>query len=345
MGSLMAGQSYRVAIAGCHRMLDRRLVGHNWAAGFAAVPRAEIVGVFDRDAATRQSFVDCWGPLSAFDDFSCLLAATRPDVVCIATRQTMHADQIEQAAAAGVRGILCEKPLATSLREVERIVAACERHNIAFVFGLDRRWSPFYRALVRSLRDGLIGELQTITAFGLQNLIFHGCHWFDRVLDLAGDAEIAWVSGDVAPLTDLPADSPRRLAPPGSCQIAFTNGVRTFVSPAGSGLGFDLVGSAGRLVLVNDGAGTRLWTFGAGGTLTEQLLPFSPPPPACTLAVADLLDAIERGTSTQAGLDVARRATTIGFAVHQSHREGGRRVTPAEIDPDLRIESLPWGNE
>jgi hypothetical protein len=63
------------------------------------------------------------------------------------------------------------------------------------------------------------------------------------------------------------------------------------------------------------------------------------------MAVADLLAAIERGTETEAGLGVARRATTIGFAVHQSHREGGRRITPAEIDPDLRIESLPWGNE
>ncbi len=153
----MAGQSYRVAIAGCHRMLDRRLVGHNWAAGFDAVPQAEIVGVFDKDAATRQSFVDCWGPLPAFDDFGRLLADTKPDVICIATRQTLHADQIEQAAAASVRGILCEKPLATSLREVERIIAACERQNIAFAFGLDRRWFPFYRALVQSLRDGLIG--------------------------------------------------------------------------------------------------------------------------------------------------------------------------------------------
>lgn len=341
----MAEQQYRVAIAGCHRMLDRRLVGHNWASGFDAVPQTKLVGVFDKGADTRQSFVDCWGPLPPFDDFDRLLVDTQPDVICIATRQTMHADQIELAAASGVRGILCEKPLATSMREVERIIAACERHSIAFAFGLDRRWYPFYRNLVQSLRDGLIGELHTIAAFGLQNLVNHGCHWFDRVLDLAGDPEIAWVSGEVVSPSDLPADSPRRFDPTGFCQIAFTNGVRAFVSPAGPGLGFDLVGSAGRLVLVNDGRETRLWTFGTGGTLTEQILPFSAPPPACPLAVADLFAAIDHGTATQANLAVARRATTIGFAVHQSHREGGHRITPAEIDPDLRIPSLLWGNE
>jgi predicted dehydrogenase len=342
----MTESRYRVAIAGVHRMLERRLAGHNWAAGFAAVPRAELVGFFDKGAETRRAFTDCWGPLPAFDDFAAMLEATRPDVVCITTRQTMHAEQVELAAQAGVRGILCEKPLATSLGEVARIVAACERHQVAFAFGLDRRWYPFYRALARSLRDGLIGELRTITAFGLLNLVNHGCHWFDRVLDLAGDPEVAWVAGEIEPLADLPADSPRRLDPPGTCQIALANGIRAYVSPAGPGLGFDLVGSAGRLVLLSDGARSHLWTFGDGGVVTDrQALSFAPPPPAWPLAVEDLLDAIDGGTETIAGLQVARRATEIGFAVHQSHREGGRRISPAEIDPDLRIASFPWGNE
>ena len=122
--------------------------------------------------------------------------------------------------------------------------------------------------------------------------------------------------------------------------------MRAFVSPAGQGLGFDLVGSAGRLVLVNDGADTQLWTSAeAGAPLTMRKLSFPPPPPAGPLAVADLVGAIERGTPTGADLQVARRATEIGFAVHQSHREGGRRIAPSAIDPDLRIASLPWGNE
>src|ERR687885_218782 len=88
---------YRVAIAGCHRMLDRAPAGHNWAAGFAAVPRAEIVAVFDRSAEARRAFVACWGPLPTFADYGASLADARPDVVCVATRQTMHAEQIEQA--------------------------------------------------------------------------------------------------------------------------------------------------------------------------------------------------------------------------------------------------------
>lgn len=337
---------YRVAIAGCHRMLSRDLVGHNWAAAFAAVPRAEVVAVYDKGDATRQAFTDCWGPLPTFDDYATMLAAVRPDVLCLATRQTQHADQIEQAAKAGVSGILCEKPLATSMGEVDRLVSVCRQGDVAFAFGLDRRWFPYYRELVQELRAGIIGEVRTIIAFGLLNLINHGCHWFDRVLDLAGDPEVTWVAGSVESLAGVPPDANRRLDPSGACQILFANGVEAFVSRAGSGMAFDVVGSRGRLVIVNDGAATHLWTTGADGkTLLPRTLPPATPAPAGPAAVADLLTALDRGTPTLSDLDCARRATELGFAVHQSDREGGRRITPGEIDPDLRIPSFPWGNE
>lgn len=335
---------YRVAIAGCHRMLERRLAGHNWAAGFAAAPGVEIAAVFDKGAATRRAFVACWGPLPDFDDYGRMLEAIRPDIVCIATRQTLHAEQIELAVAMGVKGILCEKPLATSMSEVGRVVAACAGRGVPLAFGLDRRWYPYYRTLAQALRDGIVGEVQTITAYGLLNLINHGCHWFDRVLDLAGDPEIAWVAGAVDPLAGVPDDAPRRLDPPGWCQIAFTNGIQAFVSPAGAGMGFDVVGSKGRLVLLHDGAETRLWSFGGGGPEPREW-PSSPFPLVWPLAVEDLVNAIARGSTTLADIHVARRASEIGFAVHQSHREHGRRIAPDEIDRDLRIASFPWGNE
>jgi hypothetical protein len=69
------------------------------------------------------------------------------------------------------------------------------------------------------------------------------------------------------------------------------------------------------------------------------------PAAAWPLAVADLLGALEGGGATLADVHAARRATEVGFAAHQSHREGGRRVTPAEVDRAQRIESFPWGNE
>lgn len=327
-------------------MLSQELAGHNWAAAFAAVPRAEVVAVYDKGRDTRQAFTACWGPIPTFDDFAMMLDTVHPKVLCLATRQTQHVEQIEQAAQAGVRGILCEKPLATSMSEVDRIGGICRQYGITFAFGLDRRWFPFYRTLGEELRSGIIGEIRTIIAFGLPNLINHGCHWFDRVLDLAGDPETAWVAGAVETLAAVPPTSIRHLDPTGSCHLQLTNGVEAFVVHAGSGMTFDVVGSHGRLVVVQDGAETLLWTTGADGkTLVSRPLPANRPTPSGPTAVVDLLAAVDSGKPPQCNFDCARRATEIGFAVHQSDRQGGRRIAPSEIDRSLRITSYPWGNE
>ncbi|HXI17389.1 MAG TPA: Gfo/Idh/MocA family oxidoreductase, partial [Chloroflexota bacterium] len=91
---MSAEAALRVAIAGCHRMGSRTPGSHNWAAGFAAVPETQVVAVFDHGAETRTAFKECWGDLWSdvefFDEYDRMLAVTRPDVVCVATRQTMH---------------------------------------------------------------------------------------------------------------------------------------------------------------------------------------------------------------------------------------------------------------
>ena len=123
-------ERFRVAIAGCHRMVTRRPGSHNFATALHTVPETEVVAIFDLGADTRTEFVDCWrdvwGDVPTYDDYPRMLEEVKPELLCIATRQTMHADQIELAVRAGVRGILCDKPLVTSLAEMDRVVSACE---------------------------------------------------------------------------------------------------------------------------------------------------------------------------------------------------------------------------
>ena len=129
----------RVAIAGCHRMLDTANRGHNWANGFARAPdtdrrrrvrqgRGDARGVpgrlarhVGRHAGLRRLRPDaCRGRLPT----SCASRHARP---CTPTRS-------RAAASAGARGIACDKPLATSLEETDRIVSACKNGRIALAF-------------------------------------------------------------------------------------------------------------------------------------------------------------------------------------------------------------------
>ncbi|MDE0448743.1 MAG: Gfo/Idh/MocA family oxidoreductase [Spirochaetaceae bacterium] len=348
----------RVAVAGCHRQVTRKPGSHNWAAAFAEVADTRVVAVYDRGADTRAGFCaawrDTWGEIAAYDDYRRMLGEARPDIVCIATRQTHHAAQIVDAAAARVRGILCDKPFATTLAEADEALAACRKAGVAVAYGTEWRWDPAYRLLAERLRRGLVGEVRAILAYGAPNLIFHGCHWYDIALLLAGDAEPLWVSGRVDPVADDEPDKGRRLDPPGRAWVGLDGGALLALLPEGGGRGFSVIGSAGRIEIVNDARQAYIWHAQAGGpgaghlsaapTGLELPQPDSPWPRGAVL-VRDLARAVRTRGATQCDVEQIRRATEIGFAVHESHAAGGAAVTLPVADRTRRIDPRAWGND
>jgi UDP-N-acetyl-2-amino-2-deoxyglucuronate dehydrogenase len=358
-----------VAIAGCHRMLQPQLAGHNFAAAFAAVPETQVVAVYDRGPETRADFVRCWGErcgeVAAFDNYGRMLREVQPDLLCLATRQTLHAAQIEEAAAAGVRGILCDKPLATTLLEADRIHAACREHAIALTFALDRRWHAAYRQLRQWIAEGMVGRVTSVLAYGAPNLINHGCHWYDTALMLVGDPEALWVSGWVDDLLNEPADSRRRLDPPGRAEVGLSNGALLYVTAdGGRRAAFEVVGEEGRLLILQDADFCYLWReqddAGHAGLRPLEMPPKVEPWPAGPAMVRDLVAAVTSRTTisrtprshamtahaaTACDIEQARWATEIGFAIHLSHQRDGARVTLPVLDRTLSIPSFPWGNE
>ena len=347
-------QKWRVAIAGCHRMVTQNPGSHNFGAAFHAVPQVQVVGVFDYGEETRAEFAACWrdvwGEVPTHDDYKRMLAETRPDLVCIATRQTMHADQIELAVQSGARGILCDKPLVTSLEELDRISAACR--DVPLLFALDRRWSARYRSLRRQLADGIIGPVTSVTAYGLSNLINHGCHWYNTLLALAGDIAPAWVSGFVEDLSGEPADSRKRIDPTGRATIGLSNGVVLYITPDGAHKGpglpmsFEVVGENGRLFLLNDATESFVWSENDPSKMHRLELPGETEPwPAGRAMVEDLINAVASGGRTSSDIKEASPATEIGFAVHLSSKQGGAKIELPAKTRSLQIKSFDWGNE
>ena len=324
-------------------MLLRTPTSHNFAAAFHAVPETEIVGVFDFGERERSEFVACWqdvwSDLPAYGDFDRMLNELHPDLLCLATRQTLHADQIELAIAAGVRGILCDKPLVTTLAEMDRVVAACE--NAPLAFALDRRWAVSYRHLRQLIGEGLVGRVSSLVAYGLPNTINHGCHWYDAILALLGDLEPVWVSGELDP--GDPSDERRQIDPPCRAQIGTEDDIVAFVTCDGPGPGFEIAGEDGRLSVYADAAQAAVWREGS-----VKSLPLPTPVgdwPAGVGMVEDLVHAVGEGSRTACDIAEARRATEIGFAIHSSSARQGARVSLPAADRQLRVKSLPWGNE
>jgi len=100
---------------------------------------------------------------SGYDD---LLSDPEVEVVHIATPHPSHAALAIRAAEAG-KHILCEKPLAMTAAEAERVVEAARRHDVFLMEAFMYRVHPLTHRLVSLLRDGVVGEPRLVqAAFG-----------------------------------------------------------------------------------------------------------------------------------------------------------------------------------
>src|SRR3954465_6543145 len=81
-------------------------------------------------------------------EFEDALSDPREKAMVLATPHSLHVDQIVAAAAAG-KHVWCEKPLALTLAEARRAVAAVEKAGIVFALGNNKRCFASMRELRR----------------------------------------------------------------------------------------------------------------------------------------------------------------------------------------------------
>jgi glucose-fructose oxidoreductase len=81
------------------------------------------------------------------------------DAVYIALPNSMHAEYTVRAARAGVH-VLCEKPMAVTARECERMIAACRDNRVKLMIAYRLHFEELNMAVVDLVRRGRIGDLK-----------------------------------------------------------------------------------------------------------------------------------------------------------------------------------------
>jgi predicted dehydrogenase len=196
------------------------------------------------------------------------------DVVSVASNGPTHAAIAIDAMERGVRRVLIEKPVATSLEDADRVSAIQRRTGARVAVNHVKRWSADYAAVKRLIRDGVIGRLRHISfTCGSTGLGNYGTHAFDLMRFLF-DAEpataVAWLDRTGTP-------NPRGAAfvdPGGFGVLVFDGGQRGFVEASedtGVQYLFSLVGEYGRII-VDELNGE--WTIRARTRATRSL-PFT----------------------------------------------------------------------
>src|SRR5579864_9808476 len=121
------------------------------------VPEARLVAVADASADRARQVAEELEISTFFPSIEALVECKEVDAVVIAVPDKFHAKAIETAAAAG-KDILCEKPVAVSLADAHRALAAVTKAGVRLQIGFMRRYDPAYVAAKKRIEAGEIGE-------------------------------------------------------------------------------------------------------------------------------------------------------------------------------------------
>ncbi|HWA71945.1 MAG TPA: Gfo/Idh/MocA family oxidoreductase [Polyangiaceae bacterium] len=147
---------------------------------------SELVAIVSGDGEKREALAKRYGlDLSGdYDDLESLVKAGAIDALYIATPNTEHKDLTLRAAKLGVH-VLCEKPLAPTVRDCEEMVRACAAANVKLMVAYRLHFEATSLRALQIVQSGKLGRATLFSSF-FTHVVREGD--IRRVPDLAGGA-------------------------------------------------------------------------------------------------------------------------------------------------------------
>ncbi|MFH1006933.1 MAG: Gfo/Idh/MocA family oxidoreductase [Candidatus Latescibacterota bacterium] len=360
-------EQLRVGLVGCGRIgseFEDLSSEHpaSIAGAFDALPQTKLVAACNRGKGRLDAFGQRWGVRALYQDFREMISRESLDIVAIGTHPPLHADIVEAACAAGVKGIFCEKPMALDLVDCDRIIADTDRSGVKVVVNCSRRFSGQYEAVRQLIGRQELGELihmvgrcQGVKPIPEWESETEGPLLHDAVhlLDI-----MRFFGGDVASLIGIAKNRTRRFRVEDTSHaiLEFENGVEgiTIVDEMSeySEFSVELNFTRGRIRLESDAPG--MWRSTPNIENEHdwwQHLEACPlPEPAwegtnILGAARNLVESIQKGSAIRCDARDGRASVELIMAIYQSQRrDGGRIRLPLQTGPSslhaLREEGL-----
>lgn len=142
----------------------------------------EIAGVYDPlpssvDLAVKEYELS---PSVVFDSAQLMLQSVRPDALVVASTAPSHCEYVCLAAAVGIRHVLCEKPMAVSVAECDRMIAACAASGTSLAVNHQMQFMEQYTLVKGLISSEAFGGLCSVTVAASNfGLAMNGAHYFE----------------------------------------------------------------------------------------------------------------------------------------------------------------------
>lgn len=190
----------RVAIAGLGRSgwnIHAETIGK-------MTDRYKLTAVSDPNSERRAEAKSQFG-CKAYENFEDLLATDDTELLVVATPNLLHTEHTIAALHAGC-DVICEKPMALSVKDADRMIEAAKNSGRMLAPFQNRRYEPSGLKIKQILDSGQLGRIiqirmawhsfgrrwdwQTLREFGGGALNNNGTHLIDQALFLLGEGEV-----------------------------------------------------------------------------------------------------------------------------------------------------------
>ncbi len=342
--------SYRAAVIGCGRIgcgFDddpRRTTVGTHAGAYRRVPGVELVALADTDPAKLERYGAKFGVTGRYADHRALLAQERPDIVSICTWADSHRAIVEDAVAARVRAIFCEKPIADTLDAARAMRQLCAARGVLLLVNHRRRFDAYHRDIARFIGGGGLGRIQHITCYYTSGVANTGAHLFDALRLYGG--EITWVRARRSVNPSPNPDDPNLDAWLGF-EAGFTATVLACDVKAYYVFEIDVLGTEGRLRIASTSAETLTFEAVRDSRVSSEYRElYSAPAPVpngpheqMIDAVQNVLDSLDGRAQPACTAEDGEKALEIIIALRESAARDGALVELPLRDSAVRIAS------
>lgn len=133
-------------------------IAYHIAESFEDAKGAALVGASDVVEANAREFAGAHGIDEWHTEHQAMLADREPDIAIVATPNGSHADIVVDCAAAGVN-VLCQKPLEISVEALDRLINACDDHDVILGGLMNLRFGTDAQAAKYAVDEGIIGDV------------------------------------------------------------------------------------------------------------------------------------------------------------------------------------------
>jgi len=331
--------NYNTAIIGCGRIAsefddDTMLVGKfgtsSHAGAYIENENTLLIAAADLNKTKLKKFGARWKIERLYEDYKIMLDTEKIDILSICTPNTVRLEIIEKAINSGVKAIFCEKPIADSIINAEKMIKLARLSDVHLIINNRRRWDKRYQNIKRFIDSGEIGQIKQVSCYYVGGIANTGAHLFDLLRMLFGEIIniSAWLndSGDI-------------IDPKMDGYIKFQNHVSVTLQSLDIEdylvFELDIYGSKGRLRIENNGFNISFWksdesqNYNNVNELNLSQVPFDYnfKPEMFKNAIIDIVNCLNTGNRPKCIGEDGLKALEIISAFHQSVKLNNQNIT------------------